>query len=286
VTRASLRAAVETGADALRPFLRRLSAAAQSSLAAVDTAAKSPALVIAIDQAEELFAAEAAAEGGRLLEMLATLAQSDDPAVIVLFAIRSDAFDQLQRAKPFMDLPQQTQSLPPMPRGEYARVIEGPAERVAAAGNKLNIDPRLTQALLDDLEQGGADPLPLLAFTLQHLWREFAAAGTITLEDYQSTGGIGGVIERAVAHALQTADADRRIPREAGEREKLLRRGLIPWLAGVDPETRIHVARSRAGKTSRRNRARCWTCWSPSDCCAATCGTRPGLTERGVWSPR
>ena len=239
-TRASLRAAAEAGVDALRPFLRRLAAAAQSSLAAVDPAAKPPALVIAIDQAEELFAAEAAAEGGRLLEMLAALARTDDPAVIVLFVIRSDAYDQLQGAKPLMDLPaQQTQSLPPMPRGEYGRVIEGPAERVAAAGGKLKIDPRLTQALLDDLEQGGADPLPLLAFTLQHLFREFAAAGTITLEDYRSTGGIGGVIERAVAHALKAADADPRIPRDAGERDKLLRRGLIPWLAVVDPETRM-----------------------------------------------
>ena len=239
-TRASLRAAAEAGVDALRPFLRRLATAAQSSLAAVDPAAKPPALVIAIDQAEELFAAEAAAEGGRLLEMLAALARTDDPAVIVLFAIRSDAYDQLQGAKPLMDLPaQQTQSLPPMPRGEYGRVIEGPAERVAAAGGKLKIDPRLTQALLDDLEQGGADPLPLLAFTLQHLFREFAAAGTITLEDYRSTGGIGGVIERAVAHALKAADADPRIPRDAGERDKLLRRGLIPWLAVVDPETRM-----------------------------------------------
>jgi hypothetical protein len=238
-TRASLRAFADAGAEALRPLLKRAAAEAQSRITVADAAAKPPTMVIAIDQAEELFSAESAAEGTRLLDTLATLAAVDDPTVVVIFAIRSDSYDQLQRAKPLAELPQQTQSLPPMPRGEYARVIEGPSERVATAGGKLRIDPRLTQALLSDLVQGGgADVLPLLAFTLEHLWREFSAAGTITLENYVATGGIGGVIDRAVRRAFGAADVDPRIPRDPQEREKLLRKGLIPWLAGVDPETK------------------------------------------------
>ena len=44
-------------------FCRRPAAAAQSSLAAVDPAAKPPALVIAIDQAEELFARRSGGRG-------------------------------------------------------------------------------------------------------------------------------------------------------------------------------------------------------------------------------
>ena len=46
--------------------------------------------------------------------------------------------------------------------------------------------------------------------------------------------------------ALAAADADPTIPRDRAARLALLRRGLIPWLAGIDPETqapRRRVAR-------------------------------------------
>ena len=46
------------------------------------------------------------------------------------------------------------------------------------------------------------------------------------------------IIERAVGRALAAADANPIIPRDARERERLLRKGFIPWLAGVDPEKR------------------------------------------------
>jgi hypothetical protein len=238
-TRAALRPKVRSEST-LRPLLRAHVAEAQARIAVGESAAKPPVLVIAIDQAEELFTAENEAEAMQLLQILAELARVDDPATIVVFGIRSDAYDRLQQSKPFFELPQQTQSLPPLPRGEYARVIEGPAERVNDAGGKLKIDPRLTEALLQDLERDGAsDALPLLAFTLEHLWREFVAADELKREDYEATGRIGGVIDRAVERALTAADTNPTIPREAAARESLLRRGFIPWLASVDPETHI-----------------------------------------------
>jgi len=238
-TRASLRARVAAGAEALRPLLRQLGSEAQSRIEAGDPSARPPTLVFAVDQAEELFSAENATEGANLLKIFSELASNDDPAVSFIFAIRSDAYDRLQHAEPLAGLLQQTQSLPPLPRGEYARIIEGPASRVEAAGRKLKIDPRLTQALLEDLEQGrGGDPLPLLAFTLEHLWREYSSAGVITRKDYEATGRMGGVIDRAVTRAFRAADSDPRIPRDASSRAALLRRGFIPWLAGVDPDTR------------------------------------------------
>ncbi len=169
--------------------------------------------------------------------------------MIVVFAIRSNSFDQLQRAKALADCPQQTQSLPPLPRGEYAQVIEGPAERVAVAGGKLTIDARLTQALLEDLEQSEAvDVLPLLAFTLQHLWREFGAAGAITREDYVQSGGVGGIIERAVGRALAAADANPIIPRDARERERLLRKGFNSLARRRRPGEAVTQARPRPSR--------------------------------------
>jgi hypothetical protein len=111
----------------------------------------------------------------------------------------------------------------------------------------LQIDPALTQALLADVESGGGrDPLPLIAFTLERLYLEFGARGRLTLADYEALGRIGGSIEAAIERALQAADADARIPRDRGARLLLLRRGLVPWLAGIDPETgrpRRRVAR-------------------------------------------
>ena len=69
---------------------------------------------------------------------------------------------------------------------------------------------------------------------------------TLKLADYETFGGIRGAIEGAVNRALASADHDRRTPRDRNARPALLRRGLIPWLAGIDPETgspRRRVAR-------------------------------------------
>ena len=55
-----------------------------------------------------------------------------------------------------------------------------------------------------------------------------------------------GSIEAAVERALKAADADPAIPRDRVARMALLRRGFIPWLAGIDPDTgapRRRVAR-------------------------------------------
>jgi Novel STAND NTPase 1 len=40
-----------------------------------------------------------------------------------------------------------------------------------------------------------------------------------------------------VERALKAADRDPKIPRDREARLALLRRGLIPWLAGIDPDT-------------------------------------------------
>ncbi len=62
----------------------------------------------------------------------------------------------------------------------------------------------------------------------------------------RSLGRIRGAIEAAVEEALRKADGNAAIPRDRAARLALLRRGLIPWLAGIDPATgspRRRVAR-------------------------------------------
>ncbi len=245
-SRAHLRASVQAGADALRPLLAELVQAAAARRVAGDESERPPAFVVAIDQAEELFRGEGREESEALLALLADLAAGDDPTIIVIFTIRSDSYDALQSAKALEGLRQVAFSLLPMPRGAYQDVIEGAARRVVEAGGRLSIEPALTQRLLVDIEAGAGDALPLLAFTLEQLYLDYRQTGALRLADYEKFGGIKGAINAAVERALARADTDPRIPRDREARLALLRRGLIPWLAGVDPDS----------KTPRRNIAR------------------------------
>ena len=247
VARADLRAAIDGGAIKLGALLSML--AQKAMPAASDTAVtlKAPTLVLSIDQGEELFLAEGQQEAQPFLALLRDLVTADAPAVIALFTIRSDNYERLQLAKELEGVRQQTLSLPPMPKGSYAEVIKGPARRLEGTPRALRIDDAVVDALLADIEAGGAkDALPLLAFTLERLYGEYGATGHLKLEHYEKLGRIEGSIEAAVERAFQAADADPKVPKDKQARLALLRRGLIPWLAGIDPDTgapRRRVAR-------------------------------------------
>jgi formylglycine-generating enzyme required for sulfatase activity len=248
LSRSELRAAVHGGAGMLAPILQGLVEKSMGVHPGEAGRAKPPTLVLSIDQAEELFLAEGAEEAKSFLVLLRELVMADTSfAVIAIFTIRSDKYEPLQVASQLEGLRQDTFSLPPMPKGSYAEVIKGPARRLAATARELGIEDALVDALLDDVEEGGAkDALPLLAFTLERLYDEYHGGGELKLEHYEKLGRVKGSIEAAVERALETADADRNIPRDRQARLALLRKGLIPWLAGIDPDTgapRRRVAR-------------------------------------------
>ena len=247
IARADLRAAIQVGAAKLKPLLQTLADRARPVTA--DAAAKSalPTLVFSIDQGEELFLGEAQEEAQPFLALLRDLLKDDAPAVIAVFTIRSDQYERLQLAPELEGLRQYMHSLPPMPKGSYAEVIKGPARRLDGTPRALEIEETLVDALLADTESGGAkDALPLLAFTLERLYGEYHADGSLKLSQYDALGRVKGSIEAAVERALKAADADPAIPKDRVHRMGLLRRGLIPWLAGIDPDTgepRRRVAR-------------------------------------------
>ena len=167
--------------------------------------------------------------------------------MIVLSTIRSDSYEQLQEAKQLEAIRKVPFDLSPMPKGSYAEVIKGPVLRLMDTERKLEIEESLVHELLTDIDTGGAkDALPLLAFTLERLNAECGGSGRLMLADYEALGRIKGSIEAAVEHALEEADNDPAIPKARNARLALLRRGLIPWLAGIDPDTgtpRQRVAR-------------------------------------------
>jgi WD40 repeat protein len=246
-TRAAVRAAVEGGGATLQSLLSELVQSSEHKDTGKDTEPSPPTLIVPIDQAEELYLAEGLAEADGLLALLKSLLDQDTLNMMVVLTIRSDAYERLQLDERLEGLRQQTMSLPPMPRGAYGDVISGPALRLAATGRPLKIEDQLTDAILTDIEEGGAkDALPLLAFTMERLYLEYGDDGDLTLSEYEELGRIRGSIEAAVERALKAADSDPAAPKDRAARLALLRRGLIPWLAGIDPDTgepRRRVAR-------------------------------------------
>jgi WD40 repeat protein len=239
LNRADIAKKVEAGAAELASILERLAQTAGALDVSEDVRLPPPSLVCSIDQGEELFLHDGADEAQTFLSMLKELLLARTPNVIVLFTIRSDSYERLQTAKALEGIRQETLGLPPMPRGAYQIIIEGPALRLEDGKRKLKIEPTLTQALLTDIETGGGkDALPLLAFTLERIYREYGADGDLRLEEYRALGGIGSSIRAAVETALKGAHSDPTIPKDRSERLRLLRRAMIPALANIDPATK------------------------------------------------
>lgn len=237
-TRNDIRQVVAAGAGKLSSLISKITESANRLGLDLGSEPAKPTIIWPIDQAEELFHGEGRPEAQEFVALLSELLSSAHPDLIAVITIRSDSYELLQTDPALGGFDQTTLSLSPMPRGAYQRVIEGPADRLRDTPRSLTIDPALTQALLADMESGGGrDPLALIAFTLQRLYLEFGGRGRLQLEDYQKLGGIKGSIEAAVEQAMKAADSDPRVPRDRAARLLLLRRGLIPWLAGLDLET-------------------------------------------------
>ncbi len=191
-------------------------------------AARPPTIVIALDQAEELFIAENAEASG-VLDLLAGSVQADANAIIIA-TIRSDAFAKLQGEPRLAEIPLLPFSLPPIPLGAFKDVIEGPAR---LANPPIAVEPALSDRLLQDL--AAEDALPLLAFTLERLSSRHRGGGMLTLAEYvEKLGGLQGAIVSAVDAAFSEAHRDPALPHSRAELEKLARAAFIPALVHLD----------------------------------------------------
>jgi len=184
--------------------------------------------LIAVDQGEELFNVEGRNEASRFIEILAkTLAA--DPRTLLLLVTRSDSFPLVQSEPKLARLPKDTFTLDMMLEGSYRAVIEGPAQLVEPP---LKIDPLLTDALLEDVS--GQDALPLLAFTLAHLYDNYRADNELTLSSYVKIGRVKGVIDKTVAQAFAEAVARGEAPEDAKAQLALARSAFVPHLAKLN----------------------------------------------------
>jgi WD40 repeat protein/Tfp pilus assembly protein PilF len=184
--------------------------------------------LVAIDQGEELLVTEDAGESNLFLDILGRLLSSPPEGLdpYALITIRADTVDALLQRIPHLGVATPHMiALPPLSPAAYRDVITKPAAVYTRQVKRLEIEPELVQALVGDAT--GADALPLLAFTLQRIFNDYAPEQKLALAHYVAIGGIGGSIDRALAEAQRQAGA-------AGKAESL-RRLIVPGLATWDP---------------------------------------------------
>ena len=193
-----------------------------------------PTLVLPLDQAEELFSADAGAQAEQFLTLLSEVISRINAAevgFIVAATIRTDRYEVMQNHPALNGIGTVLfDELKRMPPTQFTEVITGPAERASESGKRLTIDADLVQRLIDDASEG-ADTLPLLALTLARLYTDYSGSGRLTLANYESTGGMRDVVNNEIEQVL---------PSGAAERENallLLRSAFIPWLATINPDS-------------------------------------------------
>jgi formylglycine-generating enzyme required for sulfatase activity len=225
-------------------LLRTITAQALEQRRIGDNAAVAPALVIAVDQAEELFDPDDKSESDRFLQLMASLLRESNSGIdlFCLLTIRSDRAPELFQATADLDIElPETFPLLPLPHTAYRDVILKPLDVLARRGQRLTLTPELADKLVSDAS--GADALPLLAFTISHLYHEYAASGTLTLHQYENLGGTAGSIDMALKQALaQPANAPQ-IPVRREEQLSLLRATFIPWLTRINPDSSAALRR-------------------------------------------
>ncbi|HEX3545780.1 MAG TPA: TIR domain-containing protein [Mycobacterium sp.] len=221
-------------ADRVREWLSEARHAAAERTLSTPSEQSAPTLLLPVDQAEELFSADAGREATLFLELIARLAGS---GLIVAITIRSDLYEPLQTAVELADVGSVLfDDLKPMPRTQFKEVITGPATRSTAGGHPLMVEPALVNHLLEDCTEGG-DTLPLLALTLARLHEDYADDGTLTLPDYRAMGGMRSVVQSEI-DGLLSRDGERR-----DAELRLLRRAFVPWLATINPDSDQPVRR-------------------------------------------
>ena len=155
------------------------------------------ALVLFVDQLEELFTIVAARYRGAFIRLLALAA--GDPRLRVLATLRADFLPQCA-AEPALATLLQGGAFVLGPPGPEALLdmIRRPAERAG-----LDLEEGLAGVILRDAGGDPGEALPLVAFCLEELYRRTAPEHRLTHGAYRAMGGLRGAISRRADALLE-----------------------------------------------------------------------------------
>ena len=228
-----IKAACTTDWARVRDLLAECRRVAVVRIPGADSDLEPPNMVLAIDQAEELFSADSGPEAAAFLELIAELADCDAGVglgLIVAATIRTDRYDVMQTVPSLAKLRTRLfGELKPMPAYEFRDVIAGPASRFSQEVHQLRIEPALLNQLVQDC-QAGAEALPLLALTLARLFEDYGSADELTLAQYRKMGGLGQIVQTQIDEVLSTDPALR------ADQLAALQAAFIPWLVTINAD--------------------------------------------------
>jgi WD40 repeat protein len=148
-------------------------------------------VTLPIDQFEELLAPMAGPDACAFLRFLHEVFGCANGRLLAIGTMRSDHLDVYERHPYALTAPYfQPWRLGPFPRERVRDVIVKPALRSGV---------EVTSDLLERLERDtpSSESLPLLAFTLEKLYRRHAADRKLELQEYEDLGGMEGAIQKA-----------------------------------------------------------------------------------------
>jgi formylglycine-generating enzyme required for sulfatase activity len=169
---------------------------------------RTASILISVDQAEEMARAEGNS-GEALADYLRAALETTTSSWQIAFTIRTDSFPELQSHRRFQDLKARGYDLRAVPVFRFDSVVEEPAKRYG-----VTVDHALVDALMEDSPK--SDALPLLAFGLQRLWRQYSASGSLAKDNYEKVGGLRGLIEDAAERALRGLLPEQDVPLPSG----------------------------------------------------------------------
>ena len=164
--------------------------------------------LLIVDQLEELFTNELLTFSQRtqFIRALHDIASRRKDRFAVVIVMRSDYINAVMEfSRNWARLVEENiVFVGPMDESDMRRAIESPARQAGFA-----IEPGLTDIILKDLSEA-AGALPLLQYVLRALW-ESSRQGYLTVDAYQSLGGIAGSLAKDADALFQT------LPSENGE---------------------------------------------------------------------
>jgi WD40 repeat protein len=209
-----------------------------------------PRLLLVVDQFEQLFtqcpdeqqrrafiaALHAAASGGRGSHQTA--------AALVVLGVRADFEARCADYPQLAGAVQDRYLVTSMTERQLRMAITEPAKRAGSTVDDSLVDVLLTEVRTRQPGVSSAGVLPLLSHALDQAWRS-RIGGTLTLADYERTGGIEG----AVADSAQRA-YDRLTPAQQAATRRVFTRLTAARSDGADTADRATRAELTEGKSA------------------------------------